>query len=245
MSFEPHEVDLDKLNAMQAAELLEYAFRQGQGGAAIGTSLQKSGVVLIDLASRLGVPYRVFYIDTQLDYPETYELFDRVQKRYGIEIERYLPDPAETEALRRQLGQWEHYFDRRACCDVRKVRPLKRAQQTLDVWLAGLRSDQSGWRSNTAEKATWVSGPGGRRILKLNPLYDWTVEQVDAYIRDRDVPCNRLYDRVTAYGERFTVISCQRCHIPVKEHLDRRAGKWPWEAGVKKECGLHEHGGGI
>jgi phosphoadenosine phosphosulfate reductase len=80
--------------------------------------------------------------------------------------------------------------------------------------------------------------------LKLNPLFDWTDEQVDAYIRENDVPYNKLYDYVSPYGEKYFVIGCEPCHIPVREDLGRRAGKFPWEQG-KKECGLHSDGSGI
>lgn len=245
MEIHPDKIDLEQLNAMDASSLLRFAFEHGGERAAIGTSLQKSGVAIIDLASRLDLPYRVFFIDTELDYPETYELFERVQERYGIEIERLRPDPKDCAELRKQLGQWEHYFDRRACCGIRKVKPLQRAQQTLDVWISGLRKDQSVWREATAAKAAWVTGPDGRSILKLNPLRDWTLEDVDAHIRENDVPYNKLYDYVSPWGERYTIISCRRCHIPVLPGLDARTAKWPWESGAKKECGLHEKGGGI
>jgi phosphoadenosine phosphosulfate reductase len=123
--------------------------------------------------------------------------------------------------------------------------PLQRALATLDVWISGLRADQSQHRKESALKASWAWDQTGRKLLKLNPLLDWTGEDAEGYIADNDVPYNKLYDFASPYGERFTVISCQRCHIPVLPELPSRAGKWPWEQPGKKECGLHEHGGGI
>jgi len=241
-----NEVDLAELGNLEPPDLLRFAFRNFPDRAAIGTSLQKSGTVMIDMAAKLGLPIRVFYIDTLLDYQETYDLLERLQQRYGISIERYQPLDEDIQRMRAWFGQWEHFRDRRYCCDVRKSRPLKRAQETLDVWIAGLRADQSEHRRATTPKAELVRGKGARDILKLNPLLEWTDEDVDRYIAENDVPYNALYDYVSPYGERYTVISCERCHIPVLPGVDKRGGKFPWETpGGKKECGLHQEGSGI
>jgi phosphoadenosine phosphosulfate reductase len=242
---DPKSVNLDALARMDAPELLGWARDAAGRRAAIGTSLQKSGVVMIDLASRLDGDLRVFWIETLLDYPETYALYHRLCSRYEIEIERFAPAAEDIEQLRRKLGQWEHFMDRRSCCFVRKTLPLHRAQHTLDIWISGLRADQSRHRQEQAAKAEWVRAGDGRQILKLNPLRDWDLDRVDAYIDDNDVPINELYGYVSDYGERFSVISCQRCHIPVKADMDPRAGKWPWENEGPKECGLHIGGDGI
>ena len=235
---------LEQLAAMDAAEVLRYAFDRHGLRAAIGTSLQKTGIVTIDLAAELGIPYRVFFIDTELNHPETYELLEQVERRYGITVERFRPDPADVEELRRSVGQFAHFLARPQCCGIRKRKPLQRAVESLDVWIAGLRADQSEHRGNTARKAEWASDENGRAVLKLNPLVDWTAEKVDEYSRRRDLPYNKLYDYRSAYGERYTVIGCQCCHIPVLDHLGERAGKFPWEQG-KKECGLHDKGSAI
>jgi len=242
---DPRAVNLDVLAEMEAPELLDWAFASAGRRAAIGTSLQKSGVVMIDMASKLAMPFRAFWIETLLDYPETYALYHRLCRRYGIEIERFAPAREDVEQLRRKLGQWEHFMDRRSCCFVRKTLPLHRAQHTLDIWISGLRADQSRHRQEQADKAQWVRAGDGRKVLKLNPLQDWQLESIDAYIERHDVPVNALYDYVSPYGERFSVISCQRCHIPIKDSMDPRAGKWPWENEGPKECGLHIGGDGI
>ena len=235
---------LDSLRAMAPQEMLRYAFETSPGRAAIGTSLQKTGIVIIDLAASLGVDFRVFFIDTLLNHDETYQLLAEVEQRYGVTVERFAPLDEDVESLNRSVGQWAHFLARPMCCRVRKQLPLQRALGTLDVWISGLRADQSEHRKEQASKASWARDEKGRSILKLNPLLDWTAEDVDRYSKENDLPYNKLYDFVSPYGERFAVIGCMPCHIPVREGLDPRAGKFPWEAG-KKECGLHRDGGGI
>jgi len=229
---------------MQPEELLRHAAGTYGDRAAIGTSLQKTGTVMIDMACRLGLPLRVFFIDTLLNHNETYELLAEFEDRYGITIERFRPDPEAIESLNKSVGQYAHFLARPACCRVRKSGPLNEALSTLDVWISGLRADQSEHRRKGAFKAGWTHVRKDRPILKLNPLLDWTAEDVDRYIAEHNVPYNKLYDYVSEYGEKYSVIGCRMCHIPVREDFDPRVGKFPWEQS-KKECGLHDHGGGI
>lgn len=237
-------VDIERLQQWDAGSLLRYAFEVHGQRAAIGTSLQKTGTVAIHMAHTLGVPFRVFFIDTLLNNPETYEFCGEVEQQYGISIERFAPTEEEIEALYREWGQYAHYVNRTRCCRVRKTLPLHRAMNTLDAWIAGLRADQSAFRGQKSAKVSWVSAPWGHKILKVNPLFDWTAEQIDRYSQEHEVPRNKLYDYVSPYGERFTIIGCRTCHIPVKEELEPRAGKFPWEQG-HSECGLHLDGDGI
>ena len=120
------DIDIDRLSQMDAAALLRFALETFGQRAAIGTSLQKTGVVLIDLAHRLGMPYRVFFIDTLLNHDETYELLEAIQARYGIRVERFEPDPEEVESLKRRAGQYAHFLARSDCCYLRKWIPLQR-----------------------------------------------------------------------------------------------------------------------
>lgn len=238
------QVPLEQFDRLGPEDTLRFAFKTFGDRAAIGTSLQKTGLVLVDMASRLEVPFRVFFVDTLMNYEETYELLDEVEKRYGIEVERFGPRAEDVEALKRSVGQYAHFLARESCCRIRKILPLQRALGTMDVWISGLRSDQSAHRRENAVKAQWALAEDGRELLKLNPLLDWTAEDVDRYTRENNVPCNKLYEYESEYGERFGVIGCAPCHIPVREEFGRRAGKFPWEAG-KKECGLHSGGSGI
>ena len=238
------EVNLDALNAMEPQELLRHAADTFGDRAALGTSLQKTGTVMIDMAHRLGLPLRVFFIDTLLNHDETYELLEEIQTHYNITIERFSPKPEAIESLNKSVGQYAHFLARPTCCQVRKSGPLQEALSTLDVWISGLRADQSEDRRKGAFKAGWTGIQKGRSILKLNPLLDWTADDVDRYIAEHNVPYNKLYDYVSPYGEKYNVIGCRMCHIPVRDDFDPRIGKFPWEQS-QKECGLHDHGGGI
>jgi len=238
------DIDIDALALLGPEELLRYAGETFGDRAAIGTSLQKTGTVMIDMARKLSLPLRVFFIDTLLNHDETYELLGDIEKRYGITIERFSPDGEEIESLNKSVGQYAHFLARPTCCQVRKAAPLQKALATLDVWISGLRADQSEHRRKEASRAGWTHVAQGRTILKLNPLLDWSAEDVDRYIAENEVPYNKLYDYVSPYGEKYNVIGCRMCHIPVRDEFDPRMGKFPWEQS-KRECGLHDHGSGI
>ena len=244
MSPPVEDIDLRELERLDAESLLRFAFETFGPRAAIGTSLQKTGVVAIDLVHKLDIPYRVFFIDTLMNNPETYELFAEVQQRYEIPIEVFAPTDEELDSLHRTWGQYAHFVQRATCCHTRKRLPMQRAMQTMDAWISGLRSDQSEHRQQEASKVSWTLDNQGRRILKINPLLDWTAEQVDRYTRQHALPYNKLYDYVSPYNERYTTIGCKACHIPIHAHWDLRSGKFPWEQGRKK-CGLHDRGSGI
>jgi phosphoadenosine phosphosulfate reductase len=235
-----------KAKTLDGLDLLRFAFTEYGNQAAIGTSLQKTGSVMIDLASRTGVPFSVFFVDTLFNYDETMELFDQTQTHYGITIERLTPDAKDIEELYAEFGQYPFFSTggRLRCCEIRKRYPLLKKLKELDVWISGMRADQSDHRQNSGRKVGIVQ-MGGREVIKLNPLFNWSEEQIDAYIKDNSVPYNKLYDYESPYGEKFREIGCKPCHIPVKEDADKRAGKWPWEQS-HKECGLHfDDGGGI
>ncbi len=234
-----------KAQTLEDADLIGFAFETYGKRAAIGTSLQKTGSVIIDLAAKTGSDYAVFFVDTLLNYDETMDLFARMQQHYGITIERLTPDPKDIEQLYQTYGQFPFYSfsGRSRCSEIRKRLPLLKKLEDLDVWISGLRADQSDHRRDNAQKAALVK-MGGRTVIKINPLIDWSDERIDTYIQDNCVPYNKLYDYVSAYGERFREIGCKPCHIPVKDDAPKRAGKYPWEQS-HKECGLHSNGGGI
>jgi len=227
------------LEKFSPEKMLEWAFKNYGKKAAIGTSLQKTGIVIIDLASKITKDFRVFFIDTLNHFKETYELLDEVEKFYGIKIERFSPDPEEIEKLNKEMGQFPYYsrFGRTECCKIRKVKPNEKALCTLDLWISGLRADQSAYRKLNAHKVELVPREG-RTIIKLNPLFDWPEEMVDKYIKEHHLPYNKLYDYKSPYGEIYKEIGCAPCHIPVFSSRNKRAGKFPWESG-EKECGIH------
>lgn len=229
----------------EPGELLAEIFRRWGRRAAIGTSGQLSGSVLIDAAVRAGATPRVFTIDTGRLFPETHELFDRIERRYGIRIERHAPDP---DAVARMVAEHGEYlfFDSRVrqelCCRVRKVIPNEAVLASLDVWITGLRADQSAERRSTTRLARIPRPEGEGTILKVAPLAGWSEQEVRRYARENGVPVHPLLEREHAGGWRYASIGCVTCTTPVGPGESSRAGRWRWFAGGAKECGLHKEG---
>ncbi len=200
--------------------------------AAIGSSFGVEDCVIIDMVARFARP-KVFTLDTGRLPQETYEVMSAMRARYGIDIEVYAPDPAEVAAMVSEHGLDLFYKSvelRRHCCYIRKVAPLERALANLDAWITGLRRDQEPSRAGI--RKVEVDRLHGDRI-KVNPLADWTSDQVWAYVRAHDVPYNRLHDRG------YPSIGCAPCTRAVAPGQDVRAGRWWWERDSAKECGLH------
>lgn len=240
----PVELDEETLRDFESEnglEIIRWAFETYGDRAAIGTSLQHTGMVQIDLASRAVDDFNVFTIDTERLHEKTYEFHETVQEHYDLEMDVYRPDPEEVEAMMERHGEYL-FFDSRQkqqlCCDIRKSHPHDRALEDVDVWICGLRRDQSEERSNVPKAQ--VVEENDQSILKLAPLADWTEEEVWSYIEEHDVPYNPLFD------EGYKTISCRICTTPVREGEDKRAGRWRWFNEHDRECGLHySDGGGI
>jgi phosphoadenosine phosphosulfate reductase len=187
------------------AQLIEWGLGRFGRSMSVASSFGAEDVVLIDVASRLGAPFRIFTLDTDFLFPETYGLITWIERQYGVQVERTRP----------------------ARCDIRKVEPLKKYLAGLDAWVTGVRRDQAPTRANT-KKLEWDAKFG---LVKLNPLADWTWEQVWDYIKAHNVPYNPLHDR------NYPSIGCTYCTRPVQPGEDPRAGRW---SGFNKtECGLH------
>jgi len=175
---------------------------------------------------------RIFILDTGRFHEETYDLIDATLKQYGVHYEFLFPETADIEELESVHGPncfYESIDERKYCCFVRKVKPLRRVLSTLDVWITGLRKDQAVTRK-TIEKIEWDEDNG---LLKLNPLADWSEEQVWNYIHENHIPYNKLHD------QGYPSIGCAPCTRAVKPGEDLRAGRWWWETPEQKECGLH------
>jgi phosphoadenosine phosphosulfate reductase len=209
-----------------AEEVLEWGLAQFQPRIALASAFGAEGMVLIDMGVRLHGGIRVFTLDTGFFFPETYELIDRIEKHYGIAVERYYP-ALTPDAQARAFGDGLWSRDPDLCCRLRKVEPLKRALEGLSAWVTAIRRDQTPARA-ASPKVGWDGEYG---LVKLNPLADWTHEQVWAYIRRHNVPYNPLHDR------NYPSIGCTHCTRPVQPGEDLRAGRWPGLA--KTECGLH------
>ena len=207
-------------------DVLRWAFTTYQQHFEIASGFGVEGVVLIDIAARLQPDLRVFTVDTGFLFPETYALIERIEKRYRIQVER-LRSELTPEAQKRQYGAalWSRNPD--ACCTIRKTTPLRNKLASLKAWATSIRRDQTQFRK-VARKVEW-----DRKFLlvKINPLADWTSEEIWTYVRKHDVPYNILHDRD------YPSIGCMPCTRRVKPGEDARSGRWP--GFTKTECGLH------
>ncbi len=220
--------------ALGARDLLRVALEAlGRDRLALAASFGPEDTVILDLLVGLEPRPRVFTLDTGRLPDETYELIERIRRRYGIEIEFYFPDAAAVEAMVRANGPnlfYESLDHRLLCCDVRKVLPLRRALATVDGWITGLRRDQIATRARTPKIGLDLEHG---LIWKVAPLADWTSADVWAYIRERELPYNALHDRG------YASIGCAPCTRAVAPGEDPRAGRWWWERPESRECGLH------
>jgi thioredoxin-dependent adenylylsulfate APS reductase len=227
------EILSSELRAGSAEDVLGWALNRYGDRIALCTSFQAEGMVLLDMAHRIDPDVRVFTIDTGRLPQETYDLIDLVRERYDISIEVHYPDGEELANMTETHGL--NLFRRSVslrllCCEARKVKPLYRALAGLDAWITGLRRSQSAARASVAKIETDDSHNG---MLKLNPLADWSIDRVWEYVRTHDVPHNDLYD------QGYTSIGCAPCTRAIKPGEDVRAGRWWWETGAAKECGIH------
>ncbi len=222
-----------ELDSEEPQEVLGWALEKFGRQLGICSSFQAEGCALVDMAWRIDPGVRVFTIDTGRQPEETYQLIDRIRDRYGIHTEVFLPDTKVIEQMVTRHGTNLFYRDvnlRLLCCQVRKVLPLRRALMNFDAWVTGLRRDQWATRSNI-RKLEIDHDHGG--IVKFAPLADWTEEEVWDYIRANDVPYNELYDKG------YKSIGCGPCTRAVATNADPRSGRWWWETGAPKECGMH------
>jgi len=216
-----------------ATELLAWALETFHPRLAISAAGGVDGMAIIDMAWRIDPRVRVFTLDTGRLPPETYQLFEDVRERYGIDVEFEQPDGEAVAELVSREGPNLMYRSvdlRLACCELRKVQPLKRKLATLDAWVSGLRREQWRTRKNIA-KVELDRDHGG--IVKINPLADWAVDDVWDYVRKHGVPYHELFD----HG--YASIGCAPCTRPVGTGESERAGRWWWEQETDKECGIH------
>ena len=219
--------------AQSPQEVLQWTLARFGNRAALCTSFQADGMAILDMAWRINPHVRVFTIDTGRLPQETYTLLDQVRAKYNIEIEVYFPDATQVESIVRRHGPnlfYRSVQSRLLCCEARKVLPLRRVLASLDAWVTGLRRDQSSTRA-TVGKIEIDNDHGG--LVKVNPLASWTEEDVWNYIQTHNVPYHPFYE------QGYTSIGCAPCTRPTSAGEDPRAGRWWWETGVAKECGMH------
>jgi phosphoadenosine phosphosulfate reductase len=207
-------------------QVLAWAFETFGNRVAISSAFGAEGMALIDMASRVNKDFRLFTVDTEFLFPETYSLMDRIEQKYQIKIERVfsLLSPDEQERVN-GVALWARDPDQ--CCNLRKVEPLRRKLTELDAWITSIRRDQTSFRKG-AGKIEWDEKFS---LVKVNPIADWTSKKVWSYLREHDVPYNSLHD------QNYPSIGCTHCTRAVRPGEDPRAGRWPGMA--KTECGLH------
>lgn len=227
----------EEFDRLTAQEILAWALKTFHPRIALACSFQAEESVLIDMLHAIrGSDFRIFTLDTGRLNQETYDCMDAIRERYGVRVEVFFPDAEAVERMAREHGLNLFYRSvdfRKLCCGIRKVEPLKRALKDLAAWMTGLRREQAVTRVSVP-KVEIDSGNGG--IVKVNPLAEWSEQQVWDYIRKNRLPYNKLHD------QGYPSIGCAPCTRAIKPGEDIRAGRWWWENPESKECGLHVKG---
>lgn len=227
--------EVNELNSKikTAEEAIQWASDNLHPKVAKASSFGAEDAVIMDLMIKINPKFRFFTLDTGRLPQETYDIMDIVRKKYSISIEVLFPDTMEVEEMVRDKGLnlfYDSVENRKLCCEIRKVHPINRMLNTLDGWITGLRRDQTEVREDL-NIFQIDKGHGG--ILKINPIIDWSWDQIQNYIRTNNLPYNSLLDKG------YPSIGCEPCTRPIKPGEDLRAGRWWWEQGEHKECGLH------
>ncbi|HOP03146.1 MAG TPA: phosphoadenylyl-sulfate reductase [Tenuifilaceae bacterium] len=217
----------------QPEELLKYFLSSFSRKIALASSFGVEDQVLIDMIVKIDPHTKIFTLDTGRLFYETYDLIERTSNKYKVDIKVFFPSSQEVEEMVNEKGInlfFQSVENRKECCRVRKIEPLKRAFKGLDVWICGLRREQSVTRIDM-QPIEWDDANG---LIKINPLIDWSEQMVWNYIREHKVPYNPLHDKG------FASIGCQPCTRAIEPGEDVRAGRWWWENPDTKECGLHK-----
>lgn len=217
---------------MAAQDVLRLVLETFGRKAALSSSFGAEDMVVIDMLMKIDATARIFTLDTGRLPQETYNVIDATRQKYGATIEVFFPQAEAVEAMVAEHGMnlfYQSIEHRKLCCGVRKMEPLRRALSGLDAWITGLRREQSVTRSEV-HKIQWDEG---NQLVKVNPLVEWTGEDVWTYIREHNVPYNALHDRG------YPSIGCAPCTRAVQPGEHERAGRWWWEHPETRECGLH------
>lgn len=213
-------------------EILEFFAGEFGDHLCLSSSLGAEDQVLTDMLAKIDPHIRIFTLDTGRLFPETLNLIQENRDHYKVSMEVFFPDYKLVQKMVKEKGInlfYESIENRKLCCNIRKMEPLKRALEGMEAWITGIRKDQTINRFNT-DVVEWDEG---NEIIKINPLYKWTEKMVWDYIHTHEVPYNPLHDKG------FPSIGCQPCTRAVSPGDDSRAGRWWWEDQGHKECGLH------
>jgi phosphoadenosine phosphosulfate reductase len=215
-------------------ELLVHLIKQYGNKLAFATSLGAEDQVLTYLLSEITKNINIFTLDTGRLFPETLDLIDKTNKRFDINIRVFFPDADKVENMVNKKGInlfYESIENRKECCHIRKILPMQRALKGAEIWISGLRAEQSVTR-NDLQLAQWDDN---FHLIKVSPLRSWTESQIWEFIHEHKIPYNPLHD------EGYPSIGCLPCTRAVEPGEDIRAGRWWWEQPEMKECGLHEN----
>ncbi len=196
------------------------------------TSFGIEDQVISHIIFQNNIPVEVVTLDTGRLFPETYKVYSETIKKYNKKINVFSPDNAAVEKMLTEKGPFSFYYskeDRLECCRIRKLVPLNRSLEGKKCWISGIRASQSANRS----QMDWLEFDEERQLFKFYPLFDWSLDDVEKFIKENEIPYNVLHDRG------FVSIGCEPCTRAVEKGADFRSGRWWWEAGKLKECGLH------
>lgn len=220
------------LQGLDAAQIIQYMTDNYGNRAVFSTSFGIEDQVLTQLIADAGGEIDVFTLETGRLFPETYYVWNRTLERYKLPIKAYYPQAALVEEMVTKKGPssfYESVENRKECCFIRKIEPLKRAIQGYEIWVTGIRAEQSANR----EDMDFIEWDEANQIIKIHPLFQWTLSDVESHLKQYNVPYNPLHDKG------FPSIGCQPCTRSLTPGEDFRAGRWWWEDKSKKECGLH------
>jgi len=223
-----------KTEKVSLVEALKIITKEFSGESIFTTSFGIEDQVIVDMIFKNNINIKVVTLDTGRLFEQTYKVFNATREKYNKEIEVFYPNTQNIEKLVSEKGPYSFYLsleNRKECCNIRKVEPLQRALKGNKCWVTGIRADQSTGRTDME----MIEEDKGYNLLKINPLFDWTMEDVMDYLKKNNVPYNRLHD------QGFISIGCAPCTRAVEEGEDFRAGRWWWEQNSGKECGLHSH----
>lgn len=222
----------EDLQGKSAGEIVAYINTHFGDKAVFSTSFGIEDQVLTHLLAVERASVKLFTLETGRLFPETYYVWNRTLEKYKLPIQAFYPQTKAVEELVSTKGPasfYESVANRKECCYIRKIEPLKRAIQGFDVWITGIRANQSANR----EDMDFIEWDEVNQIIKIHPLFHWTLEDVEQFLKEFNVPYNPLHDKG------FPSIGCQPCTRAIQPGDDFRAGRWWWEDKSKKECGLH------